>query len=90
MESLSWEVETGPMSNESDLRAIDELRAMARVYANHGFSDKASQLIKLAEAMETRIERSAEREARVVDMSEFRAEHDAAAAEEEVTDGRIN
>jgi hypothetical protein len=59
-----------------DIKAIDELRAMARVYELHGFADKAQQLLKLAEAMEERVRRSAER-TQIISMNQFRAEHPA-------------
>jgi hypothetical protein len=38
-------------SHETDDKAIDELRAMARIYRNHGFKEKADQLTELADAM---------------------------------------
>lgn len=43
--------------NEYDMKAIEELRAMARVYLNHGFDDKAAKLLALADAMQVRLER---------------------------------
>lgn len=74
------------MSNESDIRAIDELRAMARVYGNHGFHDKAAQLLKLAQAMQARLERTTgvANDAGVVDMKHFRADHSPGNVEEEI------
>jgi hypothetical protein len=69
------------MSSESDIKAIDELRAMARVYGNHGFNDKAAQLLKLAEAMEERMHRSADRE-RIINMKQFRTDRDIASESE--------
>lgn len=77
------------MSNESDIRAIEELRAMARVYANHGFEEKAEQLLNLAEAMESRMRRTAN-PLQIVSINKFRADQAAAAENEEDSNEQAN
>jgi hypothetical protein len=57
-----------PMNNSIDQKAIAELRAMARVYFEHGHQDKAEQMLNLAKLMESRIERDNQ----VVDIDAYR------------------
>jgi hypothetical protein len=56
---------------ETELKAIEELRAMARVYRTHGFADKADELAALADAMALRLMRSERRDS-VVEMDDYR------------------